>query len=439
MSKYSNSPLVMYTKLSPNHSGQRTKPIDRISPHCVVGQCSVETLGDIFAPASRKASCNYGIGPDGRVGMYVVEKNRSWCTSSSANDQRAVTIECASDTKHPYAMNDTVYNKLIDLCVDICQRNGKTKLLWINDKAKALAYVPASNEMLITVHRWFAAKSCCGDWLYDRLGDLAEKVTSRLNPTTVSKPVVNQPTNVIQGTNEKIIWNFLKGKGLNDYAVAGIMGNLHHESGLMPNNLQNSFEKKFGMSDEEYTNAVDSGSYTNFIRDKAGYGLAQWTFWSRKEALINYAKSKGVSIADLNMQCEFLWIELSAAGYKNLINKLKNAKSVREASNAFLLDFERPADKGISVQNKRTEYGEGYYKKNAKGDPNTLPYLVKVNDATGLNIRKGPGTNYGINGVIRNNGVFTIVKESEGKGAKKWGKLKSGAGWISLDYCIKLS
>ena len=148
----SNSPLVSYTKLSPNHSGQRTHAIDRITPHCVVGQCSVETLGNIFAPTSRQASCQYGIGVDGRVGMYVEEKNRSWCSSSNANDQRAVTIECASDTQEPYAFKDMVYNKLIELCVDICKRNGKKKLLWLGDKTKTLNYKPASDEMVLTVH-----------------------------------------------------------------------------------------------------------------------------------------------------------------------------------------------------------------------------------------------------------------------------------------------
>ena len=176
----SNSSLVVYTKLSPNHSGLRTHKIDRISPHCVVGQCSVWTLGDIFYPTSKKASCNYGIGPDGKVGMYVEEKNRSWCTSSNANDQRAVTIECASSTKAPYEMNDAVYEMLIKLCTDICKRNGKDTLLWIEDKNKALTYAPKDNEMLITVHRWFANKSCPGDWLYSRLGDVASKVTAAL-------------------------------------------------------------------------------------------------------------------------------------------------------------------------------------------------------------------------------------------------------------------
>lgn len=185
---YTNSPLVSYTKLSPNHSGQRTHAIDRITPHCVVGQCSVETLGNIFYPSSRQASCQYGIGADGRVGMYCEEKNRSWCSSSNANDQRAITIECASDTTAPYAFKDVVYNKLIELCVDICKRNGKTKLLWLGDKDKTLAYNPAANEMVLTVHRWFANKSCPGDWMYQRMGDLADKVTARLGGAAVTEP-----------------------------------------------------------------------------------------------------------------------------------------------------------------------------------------------------------------------------------------------------------
>ena len=181
---YTNSSLVSYTKLSPNHSGQRTHSIDRITPHCVVGQCSVETLGNIFLPTSRQASCNYGIGVDGRVGMYVEEKNRSWCSSSNANDQRAVTIECASDTTEPYAFNDVVYNRLVELCTDICRRNGKTKLLWLGDKTKTLNYTPASDEMVLTVHRWFANKSCPGNWMYARMGDLASKVTAALGGST---------------------------------------------------------------------------------------------------------------------------------------------------------------------------------------------------------------------------------------------------------------
>ncbi len=180
----SNSSLIKYTKLSPNHSGARTHAIDRITPHCVVGQCSVETLGEIFAQKSRQASCNYGIGPDGRIGLYVEEKNRSWCSSSNANDQRAVTIECASAATAPYAFKDSVYNKLIELCVDICKRNGKSKLLWINDKTKALNYEPKAGEMILTVHQWFANKSCPGAWLMARMDDLASKVTAKLGESS---------------------------------------------------------------------------------------------------------------------------------------------------------------------------------------------------------------------------------------------------------------
>lgn len=194
---YTNSSLVSYTKLSPNHSGQRTHSIDRITPHCVVGQCSVETLGNIFLPTSRQASSNYGIGVDGRVGLYVEEKNRSWCSSSNANDQRAVTIECASDNTEPYAFKDVVYNRLVELCTDICKRNGKTKLLWLGDKAKTLNYTPKSDEMVLTVHRWFANKSCPGNWMYARMGDLASKVTTALGGK--AKPVEPiKPTGTIK-------------------------------------------------------------------------------------------------------------------------------------------------------------------------------------------------------------------------------------------------
>lgn len=180
----SNSPLVVYSNLSPNHSGKRTMPIDRITPHCVVGHLSVESVGYIFANPKRMASSNYCIDDKGRIGMFVPENYRSWCSSSEANDQRAVTIECASDKEHPYAMTNIVYSTLIDLCADICKRNGKNKLLWLGDKDKSLEYKPAKNEMLLTVHRWFDARLCPGDWLVSRLDDLAKKVTDKLKPSS---------------------------------------------------------------------------------------------------------------------------------------------------------------------------------------------------------------------------------------------------------------
>lgn len=177
----SNSKLATKVVLSPNHSGKRTMAIDRITPHCVVGQATAVNICNIFKPKTRKASCNYAIGFNGDIALCVDEGNRSWCSSSSANDQRAVTIECASDNVHPYTMTSAVWQSLISLCADICIRNGKNKLIWIPNKEKALSYKPKANEMLITVHRWFANKSCPGNWLYYRLPTLAEIVTASLN------------------------------------------------------------------------------------------------------------------------------------------------------------------------------------------------------------------------------------------------------------------
>lgn len=186
----SNSGLVNVTIKSPNHSGRRTHAVDRITPHCMVGQMTAKACGGLFARSSYQASSNYGIGKDGEIGLYVDEANRSWCSSSESNDQRAITIECASDTRHPYAMNSKVYASLVRLCVDICKRYGKTKLIWFGDRATSLAYNPRSNEMVLTVHRWFAQKSCPGDWLYNRLGKLADEVTAQL---TDSHEKVTEP------------------------------------------------------------------------------------------------------------------------------------------------------------------------------------------------------------------------------------------------------
>jgi len=197
---YTNSPLVDCVKMSPNHSGKRTHRIDHITPHCVVGQCSAERIGDCF-PAGREASCNYGIGYDGRVCLIVDEANRSWCTSSNANDQRAITIECASDSTHPYAFKDACYKKLVKLCIDICQRNGIKKMLWINNKEEALNYEPKAGEGIFTVHRWYANKSCPGDWMYNRMGQLCDEVNAGLNGGSYNPPeqgaVVNYQAKVI--------------------------------------------------------------------------------------------------------------------------------------------------------------------------------------------------------------------------------------------------
>lgn len=164
---------------------------------------------------------------------------------------------------------------------------------------------------------------------------------------------------------EKQIWDFLKAEGFNDFGAAGLMGNLYAESLLKPTNMENAYEKKLGFTDDSYTRAVDNGTYTNFVKDAVGYGLAQWTYWSRKQNLLNYAKSKNKSIGDLTMQLEFLVKELKESYTNSVYKVLKEAKTLLEASNAVLLKFERPANMGASVQATRASYGQKFYDKYA--------------------------------------------------------------------------
>lgn len=342
----SNSSLVNCTVKSPNHSGARTHAIDRITPHCVVGQWTAKQICDYFSKSSVQASPNYGIGKDGDVGLSVDEWNRPWTTSSNANDQRAVTIECASDTTHPYAMTNAVYEALIALCVDICRRNGKTKLLWFGDKNTALNYSPKSNEMVLTVHRWFANKSCPGDWLYSRLGDVANRVTAQLSGSSSG------------GTT---------GGG----NTSGSSGN--YKTGMYKVNVADLNIRK-GPGTNYGTNGVitDKGTYTITEIQNGSWGKLK-----------------------------------SGAGWINV-------------STAYC-SFVGASSAGSASSGNSTSSGAAY-----------KAGTYKVNVAE-LNIRKGPGTNYGTNGSIKDKGVYTITEIQNGS----WGKLKSGAGWINVDkaYC----
>lgn len=310
-----NSSLVSYTNLSPNKNSPRNHAIERITPHCVVGQLSAESICGCFNSKSREASCNYAIGYDGKIALCVDENDRSWCSSSPNNDNRAVTIECASDKSDPYAMNDEVYDSLVNLCVDICRRNGKTTLLWFDDKQKTFEYVPKSNEMVLSVHRWFANKSCPGNWLYARMDDLAAQVTKRLGSTS------SAPSTPSTGTMYRVRKTWADSKS-------------------------------------------QIGDYTNLDNAKA---------------MVD--KNPGYTVFD--------------------------------------------------------ESGKAVYTGKAAATPSFSSYKVRVTTDV-LNIRKGAGTNYGTNGSIKDRGVHTIVAEASGTGANKWGKLKSGAGWISLDYTKKV-
>ncbi len=685
---------------SPNRNKQRTEKVIYFTPHCMVGQMTAKRCGELFAKESYGASSNYGIGTNGEIAGYVDEEDRSWCSSSAWNDNRAITVECASDTKHPYAMNQKVWDSLVNLAVDICQRYGKRRMLWFNDKRTTLNYIPKSDEMVITVHRWFAPKACVptnsevltrngwvkigdieigdeiacadidnlqitfeeiydkvpirqqdtytnndltatkdhrmvyavhknnhwriddykhllssgnniyiptagyankyginitddmlrffvsvqadghymydrlvggeksyygvefhlrkerkierikdildacgfewvervkgdgstsiriynshdvnivndicedflcnknftwellnmseyqahvfidelllwdgceaaslytssckenldivsavaaingigsrltgsdvrfggrpyitlgkepnstkrnskqhggqktevtcvsvktgvflmrqngktfitgncpGDWLYSRLGKFTNEVNARLRKEVITNEnkVNETPKTGIDIPNEddraKFIWDYFSKKGLNNYAIAGLIGNLYCESALRPNNLQNSFEKKLGMTDKGYTKAVNDGSYKNFVHDKAGYGLAQWTWWSRKQALLYFAEKRMVSIDDLKMQLDFLWEELGA--YEHVMKVLSKANSIKEACNVVMREYERPAvvvnnDKpGITkALRARTDAGKEFYDKFVGSEKTFVGYFVQ--------------------------------------------------------------
>lgn len=229
----SNSPLVNCTMISPNKNTPRDHTIDTITIHCVVGQLSAEGIGNCFTSPSVQASCNYGIGTDGRIVLCVEEKDHSWCSSNAANDNRAVTIECASDTTHPYAINDKVYKSLINLCVDICRRNGIKALKWKADKS----LIGQADKQNMTVHRWFANKACPGDYIYNRLGQIASEVNARLgnNASTVhtsitgtAEATVVQMRAYIKKKNPKVAQSVLKMIPLyiSEGAAEGIRGDV---------------------------------------------------------------------------------------------------------------------------------------------------------------------------------------------------------------------
>lgn len=496
---YTNSSMVAYTKLSPNHSGQRTHSIDRITPHCVVGQCTAEGLGEWFEKTSTKASSNYGIDKDGRVGMYVEEKNRSWCSSSNANDQRAITIECASDTTEPYAFRDIVYQTLIKLCADICKRNGKTKLLWLGDKDKTLAYEPKSGEMILTVHRWFANKSCPGNWMYARMGDLAEKVTAVLSSGTggTDGPTTTQGTqaSAFSGLSEADV---VKSVGIlftADQKKTGILASVSMaqfilESGYGKSELAQNANNVFGMKcslsgntwsgstwdgTSKYTKQTKEqnadGSYVTITADFRKYSCVEdsiadhsaYLLGAKNGSKLRYDGLKGCTDYKKAVQI------IKDGGYATSLTYVQNLCSIIERWNLTQYDVK---ESGTAIawyrvrktwEDSKTQKGAFKILENAKkcADANPgysvfdvngvniytpkttapaaqeVPFLVRIT-ISDLNIRKGPGTDYDRTQFIPV-GVYTIVEVKAGKGSTAgWGRLKSGAGWISLDFATRI-
>ena len=204
--EFTNSPLVTYTKISPNKTSPRNHKIDTITIHCMAGNLTVESCGNIFANPARKASSNYGIGTDGRVALYVDEKDRSWCSSNGANDNRAITIEVANDGGAPdWHVSDKALESLIKLCADICKRNNIKELKWKADKT-LIGQVDKQN---MTVHRWFAAKACPGDYLFNLHGHIAEQVNKILGTGGNPTPVTPEPTPAFQPYLVKVAVNAL--------------------------------------------------------------------------------------------------------------------------------------------------------------------------------------------------------------------------------------
>mgnify|MGYP002261039292 CR=1 FL=1 len=482
---YSNSSLVAYTLLSPNHSGLRTEQIDRISPHCVVGQCTAEGLGDWFHKSSTKASSNYGIDKNGRIGLYVDEKNRSWCTSSNANDQRAVTIECASDKAEPYAMHQVVYDRLVDLCEDICRRNGKKKLLWFGDKNKSLNYQPKADEMLITVHRWFANKSCPGDWLYARLGDLAAKVTSRLGSGNVEVIPSGMQAGEFQGLTEEQVLAKVGPLFIADQRKSGILASVSMaqfvlESGYGKSELalgaNNCFGMKKSLSGNTWSGSVwdgvsiykkktqeqeADGSYVTVTAEFRKYANVEdsiadhsaYLLGAKNGEKLRYEGLKGCTDYKKAVQI------IKNGGYATSLTYVEKLCSIIETWELTKYDVQGEASDVIKYYRVRKSWadstsqlgsytvydwnGKAVYGAEINGGCDYAaefsnahcPFMVKV-DIDDLNIRKSAGTNTAKTGKYTGKGVFTIMEVREGKGSDKgWGRLKSGAGWISLDYC----
>lgn len=318
----SNSSLVSYKKISPHKNVHRNHKIDTITIHCYVGQASVESMGSWFSNPNAEASCNYGIGTDGRIALIVDEEDRSWCSSSSSNDNRAITIECASDNKPPYAINDKVYSSLISLCEDICRRNGIKELKWRGDKS-LIGNIEKQN---MTVHRWFKNKDCPGEYIYSRLGQIAAQVNERLGSDSTGDS----------------------------------------DGGSSTSYPETPFEVQVLIDDLNYRS---DHSMDGEVKGQTGKGLFTIT------RVVN-------GWGELKSGAGWIW--LGNASYCRILSTIK--------------------------------------------PPETETFSVKIT-ASALNVRTGPGLDYDVVMTVGKNEIYTIVNTING-----WGELKSGAGWISLDY-----
>lgn len=529
----SNSSLVSYTKISPNKTSPRKHAIDTITIHCVVGQLSAEQIAACFTSSNAQASCNYGIGTDGRIALIVEEKDRSWCSggklppingiNGSTNDHRAITIECACDRKHPYAINDAVYKSLIELCADICKRNDIKELKWKGDKS----LVGKVDQQNMTVHRWFANKECPGDYIYERLGQIAADVNQKLGASEPSedtnnytkimgKPVAtveqmlahikkknpNVPQSVIdmipfyisEGNAEGVAGdvafaqscietgNFVFPKSTcavtleqNNFAMMGVVTTfakgLSFETPQLGIRAQIQHLKAYASTEALNGECIDP-RFKYVTRGSAPY--VEWLGMQENPQGKGWASAKGYGSSILRVLNEVRSIKVetekpatkpaetetprpnsypiirsgSTGTYVKKAQELLNAHgaslsvdgSFGPLTLAAVEKFQKEKGLGVDgIVGPKTwaALNTAENKPETKKDEVENSYIVKVS-IPNLNIRKGPGKNYDKTGMYTGIGRFTIVETKPGTGSSAgWGKLKSGAGWISLDHATK--
>ena len=302
---------------------------------------------------------------DGTIATYqtLPWNMRGWhCGSGlkgSGNDTH-IGFEICEDGLTDASYFSAVYKEAVELCVYLCKLYELTEANIIcHSEGYKLGIASNHGDVM----HWWPKHGKSMDTFRAEVGKLLVK-------SEPEKPAASTTD------NGQTIWDFLIGKGLNAFAVAGVIGNLYAESGLKPTNLQNAYEKSLGYTDDSYTAAVDDGSYTNFVKDGAGYGLAQWTYWSRKQALLDFAKTAGKSVGDLTAQLNFLWQEIQ--GYKAVMTVLNSAVSVKQASDAVLTGYEKTADQSDAVKTKRAGYAQGYYGKYAQAVTSTSLFRIQI-------------------------------------------------------------
>ena len=430
----SNSPLVTYTRISSHKNSPRNHVIDTITIHCIVGQCTAKQGCDYFATTDRDCSANYVVGKDGSIGLSVDEKDRSWCSSSSSNDNRAVTIEVASDKTDPYAVTDAAYNALIQLVADICKRNNIKELKWKADKS-LIGQVDKQN---MTVHRWFANKSCPGEYLYSRHADIAAMVNAILGYASSSSK--GMQASELAGLSEADAIKKVGALFTADQKESGILASVSAaqfilESGYGKSELSQNANNVFGMKKSLSGNTWKGSSW-----DGSSIYQKKTQEWDGEKYITITADFRKYSCIEKSIADHSAYLlgaengsALRYAGLKGCTDYKKAFQIIKNGGYATAPDY---VEKLCAIVEKwnLTQYDMKANAAPSEPEKNTFPacpFTVKV-IIDDLNYRSAPSMEGNVNGQT-GKGVFTIMEVKDG-----WGRLKSGAGWIYLEnpsYC----